>query len=316
MRSLCPLVAVAFVVATCGGGASGSDDTGPDAIQPARDESATDGSGTEADLERAATDSFMAFVTNDYQAYFNSLSRECREKLEYAAVEAHLQGRRFTAAEIGGIDLSDLGVGSAEISGLSGGTGNVILEITGTDELFREGTPQNWVFEEGEWHLDECSDIGEAQGGLEGQGVDRSDPLDHGAIADVNGWLVVVTFIEPNGESLVLEMGGDVAAEGNQLFNAQLSITYNGVESSVTIGEELGFAMVNGDTVYGDESSCELADSGGVFLDPTIQLGPGDSPAPPTICREVAIGDVEGLLLRVTHIPTGDNFWFDLATNG
>jgi hypothetical protein len=65
------------------------------------------------DLEAAATDIFMAFTTGDDQSFFDALSNACRERLGFAAVQAHLQERRFEARQLGGIDLGDLSVAAS-----------------------------------------------------------------------------------------------------------------------------------------------------------------------------------------------------------
>jgi hypothetical protein len=47
--------------------------------------------------------------------------------------------------------------------------------------------------------MGDCSDITEAQGRIDNQGTDRSEPVGYGFLADIEGWLTVVTWIEPNG---------------------------------------------------------------------------------------------------------------------
>lgn len=314
------VVAVAAVIvmaiAACGGGADeGNGDGGAGATTTTQGSGGSGGSGetgTEADLEQAATDLFTAFLSADDQAYFDGLSRECRETYQYAAVQAHVSGRRFNAQTGGGIDLSAVTVESVSIDSFTGDSASVSIATGGTSAQFQENLPTYWIYEEGAWRMDDCGDFTEAQGGLEGYGLDRNDPIPLGGVADVNGWLVGVTYIQPDDEEFIVSLGGQPAASGHQLFTAQTLITYNGAEAAVTIGDNLAFAMVHGDTVYGDEASCDVAGSG-AEIDPTESLGPGDDASGGILCREVASSDVDGLLLRVTHVPTGAEYWWDLS---
>ena len=306
------LVVVALVLAGCGG--SDPDTSSDDVVDVDNGEadngSGAGGSGTEADLEQAATDMFLAYTSGDHQTYFNFLSRQCRESFEFAAVDAHLDGRRFRSGQAG-IDITTLGVADVDISNFSGDSASVALNLSRTTETFEESIPNAWVYEESGWHKDECSNITPAQGGLEGYGTDRNEPIPYGGVADINGWLMTVSFIQPDDEDLIVELGGEPAAEGNQLFNIQLNPAYNGAEATTVLGEDLAFAMVNGSTVYGAEADCASADP--AFLDMGIQASPGDDIGLPFLCREVAAEHAEGMLLRVTDLATGTEYWFDLA---
>lgn len=84
-------------------------------------------SGVEAALEQAARDSFTAFLGGDDQAFFDLLSRECRESLGFAAVESYLTGRRTRTERIGGIDLSQVAIADVLISDFTGGDADVRL---------------------------------------------------------------------------------------------------------------------------------------------------------------------------------------------
>ncbi|MFV1961648.1 MAG: hypothetical protein ACC658_07415 [Acidimicrobiia bacterium] len=297
------LAAAALLLAACGG----SEPTVEEPLQQA-DPGGSGEVGTEAALEEAATASFAAFVNDDDLAYFDSLSIRCRETLGFTAVEDHLLGRRISA-DSAGMDLSVLSASQVEVDGFSGVSGEVTLTIAGTDEIFEEGLPQLWVFEEGEWYLDECSDITGPQGGLEGLGTDGSDAIAIGGIGDLNGWLVFTRGGEALEESDLIELGGvDPAAKGNRLFTASVNLTYNGADASVTVGDQLGFAIVSGATVYGDETSCDSTFYG---FDLTEEISPGDD-AVGIVCREVA-AEHGGFLLRITHLPTGDTIWFELS---
>lgn len=253
---------------------------------------------------------FLAYISGDYQSYFNLLSKDCRERLEFAAVDGHLSGRRFRT-EGAGLDLSAVGVSAVEVTDFSGSSAIVVLILSGTSETFEESIPNAWIYEEGGWRDDGCSNITEAQGGLEGYGTDRNDPVPYGGVADINGWLMTVSWITPDDGDLVVELGGEPAAAGNQLFNVQLNPYYNGAKPSTTLGEDLAFAMANGSTVYGDEADCGSDDP--AFVDAAIQVGPGDDIGFVLLCREVAAQDADGMLLKVTDLSSGTDYWFDLT---
>ena len=269
--------------------------------------------GTQADLERAARDSFTAFLTGDDQGHFDLLSRECRARLGFAAVESHLVGRRSRAQDLGGIDLSAVAISSVEIAQFSGSSGEVSLVLSGTDEPFRESEARRWEHGEGGWRLADCGDIDESPNSFEGAGTDRSDPLTLGAITDIAGWMVALTHVQKDFESSMSEGEVEPAAEGNQLVSAQLLVGYNGAEPSVVIGEHLAFAIVSDSDVYGDEAACISNEYDDLFYDPTMQATPGEDLPRPMICREVPTTDLGSLLLRATHIRTGTEYWFDLS---
>lgn len=307
-------VGLVALMAACGGDAADTDATGPTSNSETTAETAGsggDGEGSTEDLVEAATAHFEAMLVRDDDTYFGLLSSACRGRLGFAAVAGHLDGRHFRAG-LDGVDMTALSVADVIVEG-EGSTGTVLLVVDGpSGDLFREAaTPHTWVFEEDGWHMDDCADFREAQGGLEGVGMDRNDPLPYGGVADVNGWLVALTYITPDAEELIVETGGSPASPGNQLFTVQLNVGYNGSEPSIVYGEELGFAMVNGDTVYAGDSDC-ISPQNDLYVDPATEVGPGEDVGLPDICREVSTEHATGLLLRVTHIPTGDEWWFSL----
>jgi hypothetical protein len=297
-----PLVLI-VLLAGCGGDADGE--------TPETEAGNSQGEeGGESDLVQAATEQFEALLEDEAGVYFALLSRECREELGMAAVEGNLVDRR-SRASTDGVDLSALSVAEVSIEG-GGSEATVSLDIAGPGGAqFRETLPHRWVFEEGGWHMDDCSDFRESQGGLAGVGMDRDDPMALGGVGDVNGWLVSLTYVDTDAEDFVVEFGGRPASEGSQYVSVQVGFNYNGAEPSITVGDELEFAMVSGETVYGGESACETTETG-VYFDPTVTLTPGESTANPSVCRQVASEDVTSLLLRVTHIPTGDQWWWRL----
>lgn len=316
-RKLSLLVVVLIVLSACGGSDTDSPaDAAPDDDNPQTtttsdgDSGGEGGTGSEADLEEAATEMFLAYTSADHQSYFDLLSKSCREHLGYSPVDNHLQGRRFRA-DGAGVDLSSLGVSSVEISDFTGDSASVVLVLSGTDETFEESVPNTWVYEEGGWHKDECSRITEAQGGLEGYGTDRDEPVPYGGVADINGWLITIPWIAPDDEVTIVELGGEPAADGSQLFNISISPYYNGAKASTTLGEDVAFAMVNGTTIYGDEAECGSDDP--AFLDMGAQAGPGDDLGRPYMCRQVSPEHADGMLLRVTDLSSGTDYWFDLT---
>jgi len=312
MRSIrrAGLVLFALVIASCSGGEGGEVVPAPGEETAAS--SSGDGSeGSIEDLESAATAHFEAFLTRDDETYFDLLSTACRDRLGFAAVGGHLDGRHFTAG-LDGVEMSALSVSDVVVEG-GGSSATVLLVIDGpSGDQFREaGFAHTWIHEDGGWHMDDCADFQEAQGGLEGVGMDRSEPLGLGGVTDVNDWLIALMYVSPDDEAMVVETGGQPAADGNQLLVAQLNVGYNGGESSVVFGEHLAFAMVNGDSVYGEESNCIDPDND-LYVDPATAVGPGEDIGFSFVCREVPAGHIPGMLLRITHIPSGGEWWYRL----
>lgn len=315
MRLIGGTGAIVLVALMVGCGGSDVDDTGT--TDPLLDQETVDSaaSGEEAvarsgDLIQAVTAQFEALLVKDDEIYFDLLSNACRERLGFAAVAGHLDGRHFRAG-LDGVDMSLLSVADVLVDG-GRDTATVRLVIDGPNgDKFQETFPHQWIYQDGRWLMDDCADFSEAQGGLEGVGMDRNDPLQYGGVADVYGWLVALTFLTPDAEDLIVETGGSPASEGSQLFTAQLNVGYNGAEPSIVYGDELAYAFVHGDTVYGDEADCIEPDNT-LYVDPATEVGPGEDVGIPNVCREISTGHATGLLLRVTHIPTGGEWWFSL----
>ena len=311
-RGWMSVFALALIVSACG---DSSVDTSFQELDAAIDETSqpeVSGTATESDLEATATESFMAFVNGDHQTYFSLLSEECRDELGFFTVDSHLDGRRFNA-EVAGIAVRDLSVNEVTIDSFDGSTAQVSLSIGGTTEDFRESLLHSWIVQDSEWRLADCSDIRPATNDLSVYGTTPDDALEYGFVGEVAGWILTVTWVILDDEATVIEVGGEPAAAGHQLVTANLSLTYQGADPSVTFGDELAFAMINGSNEYGTEASCETDDYG-TSRDAGVELAPGDG-AVPTICREVPVGDVDGLLLRVTHTASGGERWFELKGN-
>lgn len=313
------LLFAALLLASCGGDGDPGDARSPTVSTDGQDDDTDDGdpggsneTGTEEDLRLAATAAFEALLHAEYQQYFLGLSRECREEFGYASVESRLVERRTRATRLGGIDLSAVSVTGVTIENFRGGSADVTLTITGTGGgEFQEVLARPWIAEEGRWRMADCSDVRAGQGFREGYGRDRDDPIPFGGIAGLLPWFVVVTFLDDDAEDLVLETpGNEPATAGQQYFALQLSITYNGAEPAVILGDELAFAMVSGSTVYGDDAGCgEIV----AALDLSAEYEPGVDAAPGLFCREVDEDDVDDLLLRMTHLATGEEYWFALS---
>ncbi len=258
------------------------------------------GVGTEADLENAAIAAFEAFRSADDAAWFDLLTVDCRTDLGFPAVESFLDGRRFSI-DLANIDLSGLEPGDVTITSFEGDSATVTLEVVGTAEPFRESVPAEWVYEDG-WRMAECADIRPSSNDLSAEGTSPDDPIDYGFIADLDGWLINVTFATADDEEIIVELGGDPAASGNRLATVGIGLTYTGPESSIRYGDVLEFALVDGSTEYGTDASCET-EQYGTLTEGAEDLAPGDS-AVGIICRAVP-EDAGELLLRVRHLGTG-----------
>ncbi|MDX1510123.1 MAG: hypothetical protein R3249_02145 [Nitriliruptorales bacterium] len=308
-RFLPVAIAAALVLTACGDG--GDDPVGDDPTSAGTVGSQPDdtGTGTEAALVQAATDQWNAFTDRDRETWFGTLSRACRERLGFARVGDWFNARH-NRIDLAGIAMSDLVLVDVIVSG-DGSAADVTLDITGTSETFREMVPNRWVFEEGGWFMDSCADIGEGQGQLEGFGTDRNNPAGFGGVIDVNGWLIALRHIEPDGEELMIEFGADPPAAGNQLFYVEVSIDYNGAEPSIVVGDELAFALLDGDTVLDGDPACG-SDDRDVFYDPSAVYQPGGDGNFEWICQEIAPSQASSLMLRVEHLPTGGHWWYRL----
>ena len=290
------------------GGDVSDDDEGGD--ESAGDASGGGGAtGDSADLEAAAEAMFEAFVARDDDAWFDTLSRECRESLGFTAVRSYLDGRRFRISGAG-IDLSAMSVSASTVASFDGSRGEVLLLLSGADAPFREEAEQTWIFEEGGWFLDECSDI-EPADQLAGLGADRSAPAEVGFVVDADRSLVGLLDFNPDNADIVAELGGPGPVSGGTIATARVSVTYTGAEPTVRLGEILSFAFVAGDTVYGEETSCDGPEDG--FFHPDRELTRGGSGPAFFVCREIDPGDANGLLLRVESLATGDDWWFTLG---
>ena len=306
------LLSLTVVLGACGAGAgtdsSGGDDGGQSVPRP---DSTNGPAGSEVALEQAVTAAFEAFVTADDASWFAHLSNTCQTDLGFAAVASHLDGRRF-AVDLANIDLGALRPGAVSIAGFDGQSASVSLAVEGTDESFRESISHPWIFEVDTWRMADCSDITPSANDLSTAGASPDTPIEHGFIADLEGWLITLSWMNLDDEATVLELGGVAAAPGNHLVTANVSMTYNGADTGLTYGEALSFAVVSGgagESTY--DVSCEVADYS-MSGNASVPLQPGES-THGIICREVPEDALADLLLRVTHAGTGGQRWFTLS---
>ena len=305
------VVAAALLAGACGGATPAATD-GSAVVEPTPAPGNGD-SGAETALEQAARQSFSDFLSSADEGYYDALSRDCRERLGFAAVENYLIGRRTRAERGAGINLADISVSEVVIEDFTGQAAEVSLVVAGTSETFRESLPQRWVFEENAWRLADCSDIRQSSNDLTGRGTDRNAPLVRGDVVDIAGWLVALSQVDTDFESTMSPGEVVPAAEGNQLVSAQLLVTYNGAEPAVVIGDHMAFAIVSNSAMYGDEAGCVSNEYDDLFYDPSMEATPGEDLPRALICREVPSSDLGGLLLRLTHVPTSTEYWFDLS---
>ena len=213
------------------------------------------------------------------------------------------------ARDLGGIDLRALSAGEVTIDGFDGSSASVAVDIDGTDEPFRESIPTLWVFEEDAWRIGDCSGIEPSANDLSAEGAERGNAAELGMVTDLAGWLIYQSWVTLDDEETVVEFDGEPAPAGSALVTTNVNLTYTGPESSVQLRDQLEFAMVNGTTVFGEDASCETAEYGTEPL-ALAPIGPGEDLAPAVVCRVVPEADVDGLLLRITHVPTGEQRWF------
>ncbi len=311
------VVVLALSASACGGGGDGESPFAPGLGDSESEGSSTDegsassGSvtGDASELEAAAEAMFEAFVRGDDDAWFDSLSRECREGLGFTAVQSYLDGRRFRISGAG-IDLAGMGVSASTVSSFDGSEGEVLLLLSGSDQPFLEEQGQTWVFEDGGWFLDGCSQI-EPADQLAGLGSERSAPAELGFVIDADGFLVTLYDTNLDNAQIVADLGGAQAVNGGSLATAQVTVTHTGAEPSIVLGDALRVTFVAGDTVYGEDANC--AGSGDGFFDPTVEIARGDSSAFVYICREIDPDDGDGLLLRIESLASGDDWWFSLG---
>jgi hypothetical protein len=303
---------VSLALVACGGGDGDRPGFGgpSDPDPTASDADGGDGGGaqgSEADLEVAARASFEAFLAGDDQTYFQAIVRSCREEAGFAGVSEWNKGRRALATRGGGINLGEVRVTSVAIDSFDGSGAMVTLVIKGTgDANFKEALPRPWTYDDGAWRSEDCKDF---LGGTDFGESSRDDPLGLGFIADLSGWLIVVKFIQPLGDDLVLEeSSNEPPADGNQYFVVSVSATYNGAESSVVFGEDLELTFVAGNKEYGEDASCGTVPG---EMERDREYGPGDD-AFGLICREVNSDDADSMLLRVKATDGSREAWFSL----
>jgi hypothetical protein len=305
-RLILPLVVIAsLVLGACAAGSPSPSGNGVPSQAPSVAASAAE-QGTAEDLEAAARTSFEAFLGADDEAYFNLLSRACREDAGFAAVENVLTQRRRVARGAG-IDLAAMSVSRVELSDFTGSTAQVALVIEGSAEPFRESLAHAWVYEDGGWRWSDCSDY-RTGGGSGPDTSSRDNPIDFSVPAEINGWFVVVSYVMLDATELVVGEGFDSPGPGQQYVDIQVLLNYDGADPTTTAGRDLALSLVSARAAYEEKDSC-----GAVVwaLDLSEQVGPGGS-LRGSICRAVPSDEVGSLLLLVVDLATETEWWFAL----
>lgn len=307
------LLAAALGLAACSGGSGSSPGEPADAGASAASGGATSvpagdgGTGSEAELEAAARDSFQAFQEDDDDTYFASLSEECRSS-GFGTVSERNNSRH---GDIGraGIDLSAIGVANVRIDDFTGSSATVTLELTGTGgNEFLEGQPHAWVYEAGEWHWADCEPFASGGGGagdVGGSGPENAIIV--GNIAMFADWYVYLSYYQPDGNDLVAEGGNPPPPAGTVYVLPTMNVGYDGPDASSKLSDVMSFRLVSGSTVYDDPADC--GPHPGSF-DLSLVAAPGETGFG-DVCHAVATGDVDGLFVVVTDKTTGTEYWFN-----
>ncbi len=235
--------------------------------------------------------------------------RSCREEAGWSGVHEDRRSRRALAARLNEIDLEAVSVTAVIIDEFSGRSALVTLELEGAGDgaSFRETRANPWVFDEGAWRWADCKDSVSPNPPF--PLGSESDPLPYGSVTIVTGWFVNVRGFEPKEDDFLKdEPGYEPPEAGSQYFRVLVDIQYNGPEVSVTLGDDLEFALVAGGRVYDAEKACGLPEGYEIALDATVT--PGDR-AGGNVCRKIESGDAGGILLRVTG-KDGTEAWLAL----
>lgn len=304
--SLPLIVVVSLVLAACAGGGPAASAGASGSANPTASANPGGGEGTEQDLEAAARASFLAFLGSDNEAYFNLLSRACREEAGFAVVENKLTQRR-SAARAAGIDLAAISIATVEIDGFTGSSADVALVLQGTTEQFRETVAHAWVHEADGWRWTDCADFRTGGGGGPGTSS-RDDPIDYGIPAEINGWFVVVSYVTLDATDLIVGEGIEAPAPGHQYVDIQVLADYDGADPSTTMGSDLAFSLVSDGATYDEPGACAAIVW---YLALDEEVGPGGS-IRGSVCASVPTDEVSSLVLLVEDLASGTEWWFGL----
>jgi hypothetical protein len=301
-------VALALILAACGGGPSGTPavtaPTGPGATPT--DRPADGPAGSESDLEAAARALFEAFKEDDDEAYFLGLSLACRSSAGFGIVSERNNSRHARIGQAG-MDILAIEITDVTIGAFDGHSATVALTLFGTDgNAFLENEPNPWVFEDGGWHWDNCDPFetgGGGGGGLEGSGP--NDAIAVGLVPTIADWYVYSSYLLPDADELVTGEGAPAPPPGTVYFMWEVVAQYNGPNASQALADALAFRLVAGNTTYDDPSGCPDA----FALDLGLVAAPGEQ-ARGSLCQAIATGDVRSLFLIVTDKNTGRDYWF------
>jgi hypothetical protein len=306
------IVGMLCVAAACSGG-SGSTKAPAGGATASPDGAATDapagdgGTGSEADLETAARDSFQAFLEADDDTYFASLSEECRA-LGFGTVSERNSSRHGDIRRAG-MDTTAIEVSSVAIDDFTGSSATVSLGLTGTQgNEFLEGLPHAWIFESSGWHWADCEPFSTAGGGGGDVGGSRpGDAIILGNVATIADWYVYLSYYLPDGNDLVAEGGNPPPPTGSVYVLPTMNFQYNGPDASSTLSDVMSIRLQSGSTVYDDPADCGPHPGA---LDPDIVAAPGEGGFG-DVCHAVATGDVANVYVVVTDKATGTDHWFD-----
>ncbi len=149
------MVALVLLVAGCGegGGVSGNTE---------------DASG----LTSAARQATRDLVTGDAAGVYDYLSTACKKRVGEAAFTRELDRAQAALRAEAGSQASSLGVGEVTTRGVRDGRGQARAQLLGADGS-RLGTApyQDWVYEDGDWRIDDCRPPADLPTGAERPGV-------------------------------------------------------------------------------------------------------------------------------------------------
>ena len=261
------------------GDSGGADD-------PDSDGGSDDGpQGTTKDLEAAALAQFEYFLEGDFQSYYQTIVRSCREEAGWSGVHEDRRSRRTLARQFNDIDLEQVSVAAVIIDGFNGRGAMVTLEIEGPEDTtsFRETRANPWVFDEGAWRWADCEDFLSPNPPF--PTGSQNDPLTDGAITIVAHWFVNIRGVEPKEDEFLMEEPGyQPPAAGTQYFRVLVDVQYDGPEVSATLGEDLEFALVAGRREYDADKACGLPAGYEIELDTEVIPGEGTRG---DVCREI-----------------------------
>lgn len=307
-----PFLALATIAAACGGSDGG-------------------GEPTESSLRAAATRNAEALLDREWRTAYDGFSAACREQVSYSEFVGQMTVAIAFAEAFLGMKWDDLELEDVTIESFTPEEAAVRVRIVGPgDEDFTDESEDadRWLFEEGEWRLDSCEDLGDDEGGFDddegggtpsatpatGPGSSRAEPAPIGTAVRIAGWDVRVLSVEPDGSEIVLaDSFNDPPAAGNQFFLVEIEATYVGEEESSTFFFDVTLkALGPSNVAYDSNADCgffegELDDTRDVFRGGTIRG---------YVCWEVSASDAVSLLMYAEPgfgFEQSDRRWWSLT---